>query len=169
MAHYGRIWAESDPGQGSRFSFVIPSLSPHELLLRALASELERAQTKDSVTSLLLVRLVNASEVRERMGEDGPANFMREFLAASRRVVRRSSDRVLWDEEALEVAIILPRTATDGGRAFGARLLEGVLETQLREAGALLTVSAVEYPKDGRSAEELYQRACESVHEPARA
>jgi hypothetical protein len=166
VAHHGRIWAESDPGRGSRFSFVIPSLSPCELLLRALSSAIERAQRRDEPMSFVLARVANREELRERGSAEELESAMGALLGATRRVVRRSSDRVVPYGEALEVGVILSRTAVDGGRAFGTRLQEEFSSTPLKVEGVLLSVSAVEYPRDGRTAGELYERASDKVHEP---
>jgi hypothetical protein len=165
-AHHGRIWAESEAGRGSRFTFVIPVLSPRELLLRSLSTELDRSHERDASTVLVVARLTHVGDAKASPDGGSSEGVANELLAVARKTVRRSSDRVLWHRDEAEVAVVLPRTPRDGGLAFESRLLEEMRKTSLGDEGAL-RVAFVLYPDDGRSAEELYDLASEQIREHA--
>ncbi len=163
-AHYGRIWAESDPGRGSRFSFVIPVLSQIELIDRAVSSSIDRARESGSPMTLVVGRLVDAASGGASPGDEGYERAMTELVAMGRRVVRHSSDVVLSRRERGEIVVVLPRTTREGGRAFGTRLREE-LDKSCAGAPVTLLVGATQYPEDARSAEDLYRMALENIGE----
>jgi signal transduction histidine kinase len=163
-AHHGRIWAESETGSGSRFSFVIPILSQKELLMRALSSEVARASELEGPLALVVGRLQGAYAVRAR-SEEEYERAVDDLLAMTRKLVRRSSDLVLARRDAGEVVVILPRAPRDGGVAFANRLAEEMAKDAATDSTLLLKVAAAQYPEDGRSAEELYHAALEKIGE----
>jgi hypothetical protein len=163
-AHHGRIWAESETGSGSRFSFVIPILSQKELLMRALSSEVARASELEGPMALVVGRLQGAYAVRAR-SEEEYERAVDDLLAMTRKLVRRSSDLVLARRDAGEVVVILPRAPRDGGVAFANRLAEEMAKDAATDSTLLLKVAAAQYPEDGRSAEELYHAALEKIGE----
>ena len=163
-AHHGRIWAESETGSGSRFSFVIPILSQKELLMRALSSEVARASELEGPMALVMGRLQGAYAVRAR-SEQEYERTMDDLVAMTRKLVRRSSDLVLARRDTGEVVVILPRTLRDGGVAFANRLAEEMAKDAATDSTLLLKVAAAQYPEDGRSAEELYHAALEKIGE----
>ncbi len=67
-AHYGRIWAESEEGRGSRLSFVLPLLSDTELLLRCLESDIARAR---EIGAPVVIALAACQHGPSRVGRDG--------------------------------------------------------------------------------------------------
>ncbi len=162
--HHGRIWAESEPGRGSRFSFVVPVLSQRELIERAISAEIARARETGCPMALVVGRLLDRDALRSGRGEDGYERTMNELVAVSRRVVRRSSDLVLSRKERGEIVVILPRTMREGGQAFGNRLREELEKTWTDEPVAL-RAGAMQYPEDARSAADLYRLALENIGE----
>jgi len=163
-AHHGRIWAESEAGSGSHFSFVIPILSQKELLMRALSSEVARASELEGPMALVVGRLQGAYAVRAR-SEEEYERAVDDLLAMTRTLVRRSSDLVLARRDAGEVVVILPRTRRDGGVAFANRLAGEMAKNAAADSTLLLKVAAAQYPEDGRSAEELYGIGLEKIGE----
>jgi signal transduction histidine kinase len=163
-AHHGRIWAESRAGAGSRFSFVIPVLSQTELLMRALASEVERASALEGPMTLVVGRLQGAYALRAR-SEEEYENAMEEILTMTRGLVRRSSDRVLSRLDRGELVVILPRTSKDGGSAFATRLQEEMTKIASPSSVLGLKVAAAHFPEEGKTAEALYQVAMEKIGE----
>jgi GGDEF domain-containing protein len=162
--HYGRIWAESEPGRGSRFSFVIPVLSQRELIERAISSSIDRARETGCPMALVVGRLVDVATLRSRRGEDDFERTMNDLVTVSRRVVRHSADLVLSRSERGEIVVILPRTMREGGRAFGDRLREE-LEKIGTDGAVALRIGSTQYPEDARSAADLYRLALENIGE----
>jgi signal transduction histidine kinase/CheY-like chemotaxis protein len=161
-SHYGRIWAESETGRGSRFSFVIPVLSRAELLMRVLSDEVARARDLESPLAFVIARIVDVEAAEDADGDSSSATTT-ELLDVTRRVVRRSSDRVMCGDHPGEIAVILPRTPRDGGLVFMNRLLEEIARST--EANVDLNVAAVQYPDDARTPEELHRLAAEKIGE----
>jgi signal transduction histidine kinase/CheY-like chemotaxis protein len=160
--HYGRIWVESEEKRGSRFSFLIPILSQSELLMHGLSSEVARARESDRPMVLVLARAHSRASLPEKTsGEREGA--LRELLEVARKVVRRSSDRILSARDAAEIAIVLPQTPRDGGKAFERRFREAIADGAGKDFP--LTLSIVQYPDDARTAKELYRLASEKIQE----
>jgi GGDEF domain-containing protein len=89
---------------------------------------------------------------------------MNDLVTVSRRVVRRSSDLVFSRRDRGEIAVILPRTMREGGRAFGDRLREE-LEKIGADGAVALRFGTTQYPEDARSAADLYRLASEDIGE----
>ncbi|NTU80228.1 MAG: PAS domain S-box protein [Chloroflexales bacterium] len=103
--HGGRVDLESTPGQGSRFSVILPwHLSAHPGLRPA-------AETPDFADSLTLKELSSPSAILVLLADDSPENIelMREYLEALhyRVAVASSGDEALAMAAAIRPAIIL--------------------------------------------------------------
>ena len=163
-AHHGRIWAESEPGQGSRFIFVIPVLSEDELFFRALGQDVDRAQKASCPLALLVIRLLNLEAVLVRIGEQGRQALVRSMEAAAENTTRRSSDRVLPRRESLELVVVLPDTPQEGGTAFVHRLIESMRSTLPSTHGGTATDFELNwgiamFPEEAVTPKSLYQLA----------
>jgi signal transduction histidine kinase/CheY-like chemotaxis protein len=167
-AHHGRIWAESEAGRGSKFIVMIPVLTQAEVLRLTLSSEMARARDSNGAMALVIARLEDVDSALSELGSADPSRVLDDLVAVTRTVIRRPSDRVLWQKDSAEIAVILPRTDREGGRAFASRLLEAFGKTELA-AKVALKVTVVQYPDDGRSPEDLYRRATEEAGEIAAA
>jgi signal transduction histidine kinase/DNA-binding response OmpR family regulator len=163
-AHHGRIWAESQAGAGSRFSFVIPILSQTELVMRALSAEVDRASGLDGPMTLVVGRVQGAYGLRVGSEAEYEAT-MDQIGSMTRALVRRSSDVVLMCRDRGELVVILPRTPRDGGAAFASRLEEEMGRVASSGSAQGLKVGASHFPDDGKTAEALYRVAMEKLGE----
>jgi signal transduction histidine kinase len=163
-AHHGRIWAESQKGCGSSFSFVIPILSEEELLMRALSLEIDRAAELQAPMVVVVGRLQGADGLRAR-DEKAYQETMDAILAMTRKLVRRFSDLVLARKDTGEVVIVLPRTPRDGGSALATRLVEAMKRDFAHRPDLSLRVAAAQYPEEGLSPGDLYRAASEKIGE----
>lgn len=57
------------------------------------------------------------------------------------------------------MAVLLPRTAVEGGRVFETRLLEAVSKSDISRKGLEIALGYSVYPDDGHSPEDLYHAA----------
>ncbi len=164
-AHHGRIWAESDEGAGSRFSFTLPLLNDSELLIRSLEAELSRAREDGTSVALALL------SVREEKSSDadpdrfnGPLDVLR---SVAKSVTRQPADRVFLIREKRQVVVILPRTPREGGTVFGERLAEELRNANISKARPFVAIASAAFPMDADSAASLYSKAETTLQESA--
>jgi signal transduction histidine kinase/ActR/RegA family two-component response regulator len=161
-AHYGDIWAESEPGRGSRFIFVIPVLGAEEVAFRALARALERAAQAGTSLALLILRLIQPERLRSQLGDEQFGTLLEVLEAAAQQVTRRPTDQVELGAENGELVALLPDTSPQGGRAFGERLLQKLQEVSASAAAHIAfewTWAMAAYPEDGATADAVYSVA----------
>jgi signal transduction histidine kinase/CheY-like chemotaxis protein len=159
-AHHGRIWAESDEGSGSRFSFTLPLLDDYELLLRCLETDIARAGADGTS---IVVTLLSVREDRSSGADPRPLDVLRDVAKS---VTRRSADRVFLIRNKSQVVIILPRTPGEGGAVFGERFAAELQKANLAKEFSV-DVGSSTFPDDGGSADSLYSRAEASLRESA--
>ncbi len=67
--HGGKIWAESEPGRGTRVSFQLPDYKNEKLFRERLRDEIEEARKAKEEISLLGIRLEQTETLKEQAGE----------------------------------------------------------------------------------------------------
>jgi hypothetical protein len=159
-AHHGRIWAESDEGSGSRFSFTLPLLDDYELLLRCLETDIARAGADGTS---IVVTLLSVREDRSSGADPRPLDVLRDVAKS---VTRRSADRVFLIRNKSQVVIVLPGTPGEGGAVFGERFAAELQKANLAKEFSV-DVGSSTFPDDGGSADSLYSRAEASLRESA--
>lgn len=167
-AHHGRIWAESDEGHGSRFSFVLPLLDDGELMSRGLDADIARAREEGTsiVVAILSIRTNGSSSSAPGApgapgadGEGVPLEALRDVVDVVKGVARRSADRVFVIRSKSQIAIVLPRTTGEGGSVFQERLAQALRESNVVKGKCSVGLGSALFPDDGDTAESLYSRA----------
>jgi signal transduction histidine kinase len=165
-AHHGRIWAESEPGSGSIFSFVIPALTRDQLFFSGLDRDLERARRLTLALALVVVRLFDADRLAGGLGEERYQALLDSVEACAQKAIRRSTDRVELRREKAVLVVVLPDVLREGGEAFTTRLLEEIKATTAGDHVGLGCAFSM-FPEQATTAERLYQVAFERTEAKA--
>ncbi|OGP83715.1 MAG: hypothetical protein A2Y95_03400 [Deltaproteobacteria bacterium RBG_13_65_10] len=156
-AHGGTIWAESEPSQWSRFSFLLPVFSQENLYHFALHSGVDRAKRAQNVLSVIGVRLEAGVSARTKDGLEMIEETFSWIVGTIEKNLYKPNDLAFPLPTRREIRVLLPDTPKRDAMAV-LRRLEQVLHPILwddTEPAPPIAFSVCSYPDDGLSAPEL--------------
>jgi signal transduction histidine kinase len=158
--HGGRIWAESQSGEGSRFYLVLPKYTPEEVFRETVRSTLDQAKVSATQCSLIAFSVANAAHYLH-MGQTDQLTEVLKALEQKLAIAnqQRSADTVIYWRQGHMVVVIAAESHEGAARI--AERLSGVLHAEPllmgdgRRVETAYVVATVIYPDEADALEPL--------------
>jgi len=158
-AHKGRIWVESKPGEGTKFTFILPRYTAAELFRDSLKKALEEAVHEESPLSFILFDIANLNEMQRKIGRAKLASLLIELERLIKETLRRRADIAVKNNRAL--LVLLPDTRKEQGLIVAGRIqqiFDDCLSQKKLAKQIDFTCRVAAFPEDGNSEEELLKK-----------
>ncbi|OGX40194.1 MAG: hypothetical protein A3C53_07635 [Omnitrophica WOR_2 bacterium RIFCSPHIGHO2_02_FULL_68_15] len=162
--HGGRLGVTSAPGQGSTFSFTLPTHHPEELFHEYFKAGIERAKREQGRFSIVVISVQDFQELKARFSVEETGRLLKELEATLQETVRsrQGGDVVVrWRRGA--VVIVLAATDQAGARAMIGRITHAVGSRPFTVGSQAVTIPIVvttaTYPDEGKTEQELLRLA----------
>lgn len=157
--HKGKIWVESQMGQGTQFKFTLPKYRAVELFREYISQNIKESSMNGSVFSILNIGISHLEKVERMFGPAKVASMVQEVEHLLRKGLRRNADMTIKGSHS--VFMILPQTSKKDADVVIKRMApsfdEYLSQEKLGERLEFFYVIS-SYPEDGLTVDELVDR-----------
>ncbi|MGA1841131.1 MAG: ATP-binding protein [bacterium] len=166
-AHKGRIWVESEPERGTKFSFMLPQYNSQRILANLVENAINHSKEDRSIFSLMLVKLENFEYLKKTFGDKETFKLMDQVCRIVYDSIRKDRDVLEYQRLDGRVIVVLNGTPKEGCLVVEKRILDEfskhgfVSGNKAFKTG--LALGKASYPDEGISGDILIQKINEEI------
>ncbi len=157
--HGGRIWATSQPGKGSVFSFTVPKYHVEEVFREYIKTGIEEAKRKKHQLSIVVLSVSKFQEFKSLYGIEEMTRLLKEVETCVRETVRRDSGDIVVRWQQGEVVVVMAEVDKAGACAIAERVRKLVEGRTFAIVGKPITLSLTHttatFPDEATNEDEL--------------
>ncbi len=157
--HHGRIKIESDRGQGTTVTFVIPQYTHRDLFKELIGQAMGQGLEAASPMSIIIFDILDFEGLEERLGPQRVERIVERMEKVINHGLRRVADVAVKDAKA--ILVLLPETQKESAYLVMGRLtqiLEDLLIREQQTPKIEVRGSVVCFPEEAKTLEEILDR-----------
>jgi diguanylate cyclase (GGDEF)-like protein len=164
-AHKGKIWAESEPEKGTKFTFILPHYNSQRILTNLVDNAITQARDNKTIFSLMMVKLESFDYLKKTFGDKETYKLMDQVCRIVYDSIRKDRDILEYQRLDGRVIVILVGTPHEGCLVVEKRVKDKFAEHGFaagkRELKTGLALGKATYPDEGSTGEILINKVKE--------